>query len=182
MNTESPDVTDPQFLELTLRHDFEEFYRRHLGELKKVVGSWCRDDHQAEDVVSETFLTARAAWERVGRYDTPVRWLMLTARNKTWEAWRRAAADSRRTCRIDDMAREPYVEPILEVEDALVLRESLRRLPERQARVFALKFAGWSVRDIGLELDIAPATVRNHLRLARMRLRDMLDSNRAEAS
>jgi RNA polymerase sigma factor (sigma-70 family) len=175
-------VTEPRIIELTLRHDFERFCHERLAELRRVVAGMCRDEHLAQDVVSETVMAARDAWDSVGCYDNPMGWLVLTARNKAREAFRRAAAHSRRTCRIDDLTREPYVEPILEAEDLLTLHDSVRRLPERQAQVFVLSFAGWTDRDIGLELHIAPATVRNHLRMARIRLRAILDPTRAEAS
>lgn len=66
---------------------FETVYRAHYRDVYRYILATTRASAEAEDVVSETFARAYAAWTTVPEPALP--WLLLTARRITTDRWRR---------------------------------------------------------------------------------------------
>jgi RNA polymerase sigma-70 factor (ECF subfamily) len=140
------------------------------------------DDHTAEDLTQEVFLRAiRAA--RAGRFDgrASVRtWLFQIARNCLIDHARRA--ELRRAqpeCEAAAAAR-PSAAPgplalAMEEEGERRVHELLRRLPEPQGQVLAMKvLGGLTVSEIADVIGEPVETVKSRLRYALEKVRHLL--------
>lgn len=158
----------------------EEFLRtqhpRVLGTLHLLTG----DADVAEDLTAETLARVVRDWSRIRRLDAPGPYVHRIAVNLAASRWRRLAAGRRATARrgIDDQVHHDQDTP-----DVLAVREAVAALPPRQRDCVVLHHvAGLTSDEVGSALGIRPATVRSHLRDARVSLRAALgDDETVEA-
>ncbi|WP_033313654.1 RNA polymerase sigma factor [Streptomyces iakyrus] len=133
----------------------------------RLLGS---DRHMAHDLVQETFKAAALQWgtlrtrtERLQRA-----WLYRVLKNKVFDQWGAA----RRF--VDSVSGQDMVTdldtPRTAISNLLLQKcwKVIDSMPCAQRRVALMKWQGeWTNREIGAHLDIAPSTVRVHLRNAR---------------
>jgi RNA polymerase sigma-70 factor, ECF subfamily len=137
----------------------------------------------AEDAAQEALLRAWCAWGDLRDAGAVRAWLLRITVNmcRNWQAGRYGTHRHR-------------TEPLSEADDdappvaliragpgtlghtaALDLRHAVTHLPDDLRQIVALRFyAGMDATEIGLALDMPPATVRTRLRRALQRLRDRL--------
>lgn len=127
----------------------------------------CRDPHQADELVQETFLKVwlhRDKISHVLRFDN---WLFTIARNQVFDMLKNRAREEalRRQTRDDPAAdANPVEEQVLDRENELRLREALDQLPPRQKLIFTLsRHKGLKHEEIADELQISRNTVKTHL-------------------
>jgi RNA polymerase sigma-70 factor (family 1) len=138
----------------------------------------CRDRHQADELVQETFLKVwlhRDKLSQVIRFDN---WLFTIARNQVFdmlkdmareEAFRRQAAGNLQP------TANVVEEQLLSRENEVRLREAVDQLPPRQKLIFTLsRHKGLKHEEIADELQISRHTVKTHLVQALKALRDTL--------
>jgi RNA polymerase sigma-70 factor (ECF subfamily) len=174
--------TDRELVESVV-HDkneraFRELYRRHTPRLFMLVGRLlARGDHEAEDVVQETWIHA---FESLGRFE----W------NSSFSTWLTGIGLNRVRDRIRRYARsrESGVDVLPDVavvpashEARIDLERMIGRLPDEQRMVLVLHdVEGIKHREISELLEIPEGTSKTQLSNARKRLRAMMSGEGAQ--
>jgi RNA polymerase sigma-70 factor (ECF subfamily) len=118
----------------------------------------------AEDAVTETFLTA---WKALPRYEWTgapfLAWLLTIARTTALGQHRRAASRPVHVAGGDELLADvgSGADETGDVEQRLLVREYLATLPERQRAIVTMRFyGGLGAEEIGLTLGMSAAAVR----------------------
>lgn len=140
------------------------YARRHVG------------DHDAHDVVSETFLVAWRRWSEVP--DPAIAWLLVTARRvlgNQYRSTRRRDALADRIALLDSVASVEGMTP----ETALRRREALEQLASlTEDHREALLLVGWdglTTEQAATVLGLRPAAFRRRVSRARKALAHLTD-------
>ncbi|HEV3230849.1 MAG TPA: RNA polymerase sigma factor [Candidatus Dormibacteraeota bacterium] len=155
---------------------FSDFY---LGSAQRVAGivalALGRSD-LAEDATQEAYLRAHARWERVAGLERPDLWVVRVAVN--------LARDMMRGRRLEaaplaaDAPGQPVTAGEREIE-ALWVEWGLSQLsPMQRAAVVLHHVEGREIAEIATAMDRSRETVKTHLKLARARLRRLLEDPR----
>ena len=156
--------------------DFANFYEQSRDDCLRTVVAAVGDLPTAEDLVAEAFARAWAAWPKLSRHPAPVAWVVRTALNANVSRWRKR---SREVTVGDSRALPGDLAVVDEPIDRGILA-ALRRLPERQRQVVALRvFLDLDVARTAELLGLAPGTVTAHLARAMATLRADLTSSQA---
>ncbi|MCX4545766.1 sigma-70 family RNA polymerase sigma factor [Streptomyces sp. NBC_01565] len=157
-------------------HDFDAFFEDAYDRAVRMATMMLVGDRpQAEDIVSDVFLTAYKQWSSI---DNPYKWLTaVIARRviKASESSRRrqpilgrlwASSTSSEPAESDPVALAEQREDVRRVMKALAL------LPPQQRAVAVLWWLhDWQQKDIAHFLHIRPTTVSTHIRRAEETLR-----------
>src|SRR5690349_5402426 len=137
-------------------------------------GGFRLDPHAAEDVFQDVFTRIYLRLDSV-RDDGAVRaWIGQIARNAALD-WLRRSGREVASGAIDAGA---YDEPLAAVDQALVVRDALTRLPEHQQQILDRFFArDESYRTIAQELGLPPGTIASRISRALAALRKELESD-----
>jgi RNA polymerase sigma-70 factor (ECF subfamily) len=138
---------------------FEAVYTRHFKDVYRYVLGLTRSHDDADDVAAETFERALRAWPRDADIpQTPLPWLLLTARRIAVDRWRRAkrfAGLRPRVAGIGD-ADERRTEFWMWFEAIAAL------LSDRQREVLLLRYqSDLRDRDIGMIMNLSESGVRS---------------------
>ncbi len=137
------------------------FVEAYLPRLRAALSAWAGPD-QVDDAVAETLLHLSQQPGRVMGMDNPRGYLYRVARSKL--------RGSRRMVPVlppVPAAMQPEVEPGLPA--------ALAELPDRQrVAVYLMAGLGWTAREVGDVLGIAPTSVHNHYRRGLEKLRHRL--------
>ena len=173
--------TDRELAEAVLQHQdelaFRELYRRHTPRLFMLVARLlARGDHEAEDVVQETWIRA---FQGLGRFE----W------NSSFATWLTGIGLNRVRDRIRKYgrSRETGVDVVPDTamapdppEVRIDLERMIARLPDPERMVLVLHdVEGMKHREISEHLDIPEGTSKTHLFNARRRLRAMMSGEGA---
>jgi RNA polymerase sigma-70 factor (ECF subfamily) len=152
---------------------WQELVRRHATMVHAILrGAFRLDPHAAEDVFQDVFTRVYLRLDSV-RDDGAVRaWISQIARNAALD-WLRRAGNETATDSIDEGA---YDEPLAAVDQALIVREALARLPEHQQEILDRFFArDESYKTIAETLGLPPGTIASRISRALAALRNELD-------
>lgn len=151
--------------------DFAAFYGAARDDCLRTVFAITRDRTRAEDLVAEAFARAWASWRRVSSHPAPRAWVVRTALNANVSAWRRSRREVQWAhTELEASATDDYEERV----DADLLA-AVRRLPERQRQVLALRiFLDLDTAQTSEVLGIARGTASAHLSRAIAQLRSEL--------
>jgi RNA polymerase sigma factor (sigma-70 family) len=148
-----------------------------LAQLARALGM---DDHGAEDVLQDVYLTAcekspeRASGEELRRWLFTVTANRCRLEHRRQSRWRRVLSRLGQWC----LASQPAAaagELAKEAEERERVRQTLERLPETQRLVLVLRyFSGFDSKQIGKILEMPDSTVRSHLLAARKALAQRL--------
>lgn len=159
---------------------FEAFYAHHVRAVSGYVARRTQDG--AEDVVSETFITA---WRR--RADIPedraAAWLYRTAAHHMAHARRSTARHTRIVDKVSALPETPAPDIADDVTDDMVsdlaaqrVRKAIDSLPPGDQEILRLwAWENLSPKDIALVLGLPGVHVRMKLSRARKKLRKKLD-------
>ena len=152
--------------------DFEELVETESRGLLAAVYTIVGDQHRSEEIVQEAFERGFRRWRRVSRLDRPGAWVRRVAINEAISATRRRASEHRALARIDGLAdRTATGDPLAALDDEGVWAE-VRRLPQEQAAVVALRYgADLGIEDIAETLQLTVPSVKSLLHRARAALR-----------
>lgn len=164
-----------------------ELYDRYGRVVFAVIYRMVASPEAAEEVTQDVF---HAVWRRAGTY-RPDRgavrgWLLTIARNAGID-WRRSKLSRlAREAPIDDAAELPDEMRVDERVNIRLRDERVRSvvssLPEEQRQVLDLAFwGGLSQTEIAAKTGIPLGTVKSRVRLAMIKLRDGLSSERSDA-
>jgi RNA polymerase sigma factor (sigma-70 family) len=149
--------------------DFARFYAESRDDCLRTVLASVGDLDRAKDLVDEAFARAWASWRKVRKHPAPRAWIVRTALNAGVSAWHRR----RREVQFGETVR-PADATSGDVVDRDIMA-ALRRLPERQRQVIALRlFLDLDTAGTAEVLGIAPGTVTAHLARAIATLRGEL--------
>ncbi|MEN4041966.1 MAG: sigma-70 family RNA polymerase sigma factor [Anaerolineaceae bacterium] len=137
--------------------DFEQLFHQYWTRIYMVLFRLTGDPDEAEDLALETFWRY---WQRPPQNNrSPAGWLYRVATNLGYNALR--AARRRRRNELNIMQSDS-LDPAAAAE-AAEQRDSVRRilkcLPQRQARLLILRYAGLSYKEIAEALEINPSSV-----------------------
>jgi RNA polymerase sigma-70 factor, ECF subfamily len=125
----------------------------------------------AEDLAQEALARAWADWARVSTMHNPTGWVYRVAFNLAASHWRRRAAERRAERRSDPA--DPCVQ--LHTAEAVVLRDALARLSDRQQQVVILRYyLGCNVEETAEVLGVSQGTVKTQSSRAMARLRELV--------
>jgi RNA polymerase sigma-70 factor (ECF subfamily) len=162
--------------------EFERFCDRALPDVYGFLYARCRDRLLAEDLTSETFMSAVSAFQRATVEDWTVGWLIVVARRRLVDHWRRQAREDRlaRSLEADDLsgAADEW-EATLDVERALA---ALDRLPPHHRVVLVLRYLdGLPVAEVACEVGRGFHATEALLQRARRALRRAYEEEQAHA-
>lgn len=166
---------------------YQELVRLYQKKVFRVISAYHRDREDAMEVLQDTFLkvyTARHTWERRSSF---AGWLYRIAVNASIDRHRRMGKD--RVFSLEELIEteehasatlrsdETPVDRVRQGEKRQLLEAAVRRLPERQRAVIALRyFAEMQLEEIAEVLGCPVGTVKSNLHKAVQRLREILVS------
>ena len=150
---------------------FQEFFASHYGPLRR-LGFWLTGDWaQAEELAQEALVRTWWRWPVVRRHDRPGEYARKVLVNRHRSLLRRALVEARHAGRL----RPGPAAPVADLEDALVLRAALGRLPARQRVVVVLRYQeDLSEAEVARLLRLPVGTVKSTASRALARLREEL--------
>lgn len=162
------------------REAFEGLVRRYLKPVHAVAAAFLDREADVEDAAQETFLRAL---DGLAGYDADrpfAPWLYQIARNVA-----RNRLESRSRWRTEDLPDEGLEDgsrgPEAELERAEIRRRveaAVAGLPEQRRTAFRLvDVEGYTAKEVGRLMGLAPGTVRSHVHHARRDLRAELASH-----
>ena len=158
-----------------------ELYDRHARPVYSLALRILGDVTEAEDVVQEVF---SQAWRQASRYNTSrgavAAWLLMLARSRAIDRLR--ARRARPKSASDDHAADAIVDTALPVDSQVIsfeqitrVRAALDELPMLQKLAIELAyFEGFTHAEIAARLEQPLGTVKTRIRLALMKLREVL--------
>jgi RNA polymerase sigma-70 factor (ECF subfamily) len=158
-----------------------ELYDRHARPVYSLALRILGDVTEAEDVVQEVF---SQAWRQASRYNTSrgavAAWLLMLARSRALDRLRarrarpKGVSDERAADDIVD-AGLPVDSQVISFEQIARVRTALDELPMLQKVAIELAyFEGFTHAEIAARLEQPLGTVKTRIRLALMKLRDVL--------
>jgi len=156
---------------------FATWYRVEHPRLLAALTIVTRDLHTAQDVTSEAFARALAAWARVGAMDSPTGWTYRVALNLARRRARRSQLEQRL------LRRMTPPETGLPPERAIELWDAVSALPPRARTAIALRYAaGLSEAEVAQAMHVAVGTASSTLAAARRALAIALTDAHEEES
>lgn len=159
--------------------ELEAFCRREYPRLVGSLSLHCGDTGVAEELAQETLARVCDRWERVRAMDAPGAWAHRVAINLANSHFRRRQAERRANARHGDDSARGY--PDEDVAGAVVVREAVAALPQKQRTVLALRYyLGLSVAETAEVMRVTPDAVKQHTRRAVAALRGRFDPERLQ--
>lgn len=151
---------------------FRELYRRYTPRLfRLVINVLDGQDHEAEDVVQETWLRAAAALRTFRWGSSLSTWLSAIAINRAREVLRSRKRFLGRLPADDLIPAAP-----VSLSERIDLQRAVSRLPAGYRSIYELfDVQGYSHEEIAARLGIAPGTSKSQLFHARRSLRAFLE-------
>jgi RNA polymerase sigma-70 factor, ECF subfamily len=152
--------------------DFESVYRSEWHRVLGLAIALTGDRGAAEDLTQEAFVAAYRDWDRIGAYDQPGAFLRRVVVNRSVSRTRRQFRERGALARLAGRRRDPGIPH--ELDEAW---SHVRRLPPRQAQVFALTYLDdLPLHAVAEILGIGTETAKTHLSRARDALARTLSS------
>jgi RNA polymerase sigma-70 factor (ECF subfamily) len=140
---------------------FEQVFRAQYASVRRLLYRLLGDDDEADDIAQETFLALYTHLSAQLDAEATRAWLYRVALNRGYNALRSRKRAQARLPRLytEEHAPDPETEA-LRVEERQRVRAALATLPERQAKMLALRQQeGLKYMEIAAILDIAPGSV-----------------------
>jgi RNA polymerase sigma-70 factor, ECF subfamily len=155
-----------------------EFFSRHAGRIKSVIGNVVHEKADADDVLQEILLQI---WRDSGRYSSKsgrlLGWVVTLARRRAIDRLRRKQAYCRAKDQYEEyLGQEPRTAPhsfdeISRADLRRFLRQRLSLLPRHQRQAIELSFfTGMSHREIAALTHAPLGTVKTRLELGLQKL------------
>ena len=157
---------------------FEELFLPQLDAAYNLAYWIVRREHDAEDIVQESYVRALKGFSRF-RGDNPRAWLLTIVRNTAYSWIKKKQRIEERLVPLDEEIHAVPLEVVpseqhLEKQRQL-LEQALKRLPaEFRESLVLYELEGWSYKAIAAALDVPLGTVMSRLSRARRRLQQEL--------
>jgi RNA polymerase sigma-70 factor (ECF subfamily) len=156
---------------------------RHLDAAYNLARWLCRSEHDAQDIVQESFVRAIRFIHQC-RHDDPRTWLLKIVRNTctTWRGRRREASTGDE--RLEQVQSPPSDAPdraLAQQQQANDVRRAIESLPDEFREAVVLReIEGLSYKEVAAVLGVPMGTVMSRLSRARERLKELLVAYRGE--
>ena len=156
--------SDHQPTERPRPHDasrFEQVFRAQYTPVRRLLFRLLGDDDEADDIAQETFLALYTHLSAELDADATRAWLFRVALHRGYNALRSRRRTQARLPSLYSEATAPDPEAeALRVEERQRVRAALAALPERQAKILALRQQeGLKYAEIAAILEVAPGSV-----------------------
>ncbi len=186
----SPETSDPDLIAAVLEGSesaFAQIVDRYKDRVFRLLGRYCRDQIECEDLAQEVFLKVFRKLHTFQQNSAFYTWLYRIAVNAATDHLSRAShrrlrlvEDDRVLDRGSDDEHSPTA-PLLAAELAAVTRQIVASLPEKYRTILILReFEGLSYTEIAAVLQIQLGTVESRLFRARQRFKDHLQRSHPE--
>lgn len=151
---------------------FALFVEEQHAPLVRTLTLYTGDPQLAADLAADALVRAAQHWSKVSAMASPGGWVHRVAINAA-NSWFRRRLAARRAMARRGPADVAHHDP--DTADVVAVREAIERLPRRRRACVVLHhLAGLDTDEVAAALEIAPATVRSHLRHAHADLRASL--------
>ncbi len=157
--------------------DFEELFLAHYESIYRLLFRILGSAEEAEDLAQETFLRLyRQRFVRRRQHNVRA-WLYRVATNLAYNALRSRKRQEQRHVQVaygevlNDQGTDP-TEALLRRDERALVRQILAMLPQRQARLLLLYYAGLSYRELADTFGVAPGSIGTLLARARTAFED----------
>ena len=144
-------------------------YEKYSGRIYFMAMKFLKSPEQSQELVQDVFLKLWANRAELDK-DRPIEaWLYTVARNQVINQFKKTAREQlRRSSQpvmdVHLVSSEEADGRILEQETSHLLREAIRRLPEKQRDVYTLsRLEGFSRLEIANQMQISALTVKTHM-------------------
>lgn len=156
------------------QQDYVDYVTANLVPLRQLAYLLCGDEHTADDLVQQTITKLFVRWRRlrdVEHLDRYVRTMLVnTFLDERRRPWSRVVALMSRPV-------EPPPVPDHSVEDAIVVRAALAKVPRKQQAVLILRFlCDHSVEEVAEIMGCSLGTVKSQSSRGLAKLRYLLES------
>lgn len=165
-------------MKATEQQEYVDYVTGRLPALRRLAYLLCGDDHRADDLVQQTITRLYLRWSRISgveHLDQYVRTMLVHAfvdeRRRPW-------------ARVGLVAHPPEGAQPADgrVEDWMVLRAALARVPRRQQAVLVLRYlCDQSVEEVAAALGCTEGTVKSQTSRGLATLRRMFDGEELAA-
>ena len=132
--------------------DFDRFCASERGGVVGLAYVLCGDWGAAEDLAQDAFFAAYRQWSRLSTYDHPGAWVRRVVANRAVSRRRRLTSEAKAVTRLAGRRRPTTDTAPIDDE----VWAAVRRLPARQAQVFALTYVDdLSLEQVGAVLEIS---------------------------
>jgi RNA polymerase sigma-70 factor (sigma-E family) len=154
--------------------DFVAFYTARADHLRKTAYLLCGDWHLAEDLTQIAVTKLYQAWHRIDRHDTldqyARRVLLRAFLDERRRPWRREFATLPESAALDGAVSDRTG-----VDDRLIQRTALLRIPKGQRAVLVMRFwADLSVEQVAAILGCSTGSVKSQTSHGLAKLRELL--------
>lgn len=159
-------------------------FEQHAPRLYALGRRLCGSEHEAEDLVQETFLQAYRRWETFDGRADPGTWLWTIAARMCQRLHRKRAGEPAKLAAYDELlpfrdvklASTDAVDEAQRAEARAEVERAIAQLPVEFRLPLVLKeIIGFPVDDVARMLNLKPATVKTRLHRARLKLRQAVD-------
>ncbi len=159
----------------TERRSFEAFFAAEHVRLQRALFVLTGNEHEAEELMQESFVAAWERWDRVGRMDDPTGYLYRTAMNRYRSGLRRARRRAARAFKPTEAT-----DGFAAIDERDAVARALASLPTRQrVAVVLTELLGFDPGTAARILRVKDATVRSLASQARATLRSSLGDEHA---
>jgi DNA-directed RNA polymerase specialized sigma24 family protein len=151
---------------------FEAFFRQQLGDVVGFLMKAGFDFDEAQDAAAEAMARAYNRWSRISR---PRPWIFTTAYRIALKQTRRDR-DGLAKAAVAGWGAPQLIDPCVVVDGYAEVLTVLSVLSEQQRLVMAWTMHGFCAPEIAEEIGLAEATVRSHIRHARVKLRKFFEA------
>lgn len=165
-------------MKASAQQEYVDYVTGRLPTLRRLAYLLCGDEHRADDLVQQTITKLYLRWQRISgveHLDQYVRTMLVHAfvdeRRRPW-------------ARVGLVAQAPDAARAADerVEDWMVLRAVLARIPRRQQAVLVLRFlCDQSVEEVAAALGCTEGTVKSQTSRGLATLRRMFDGEELAA-
>lgn len=141
---------------------YSELWPRAVSSARRIV----HDGAVAEELAQEAFIRAFERWPSVSRHPSPTAWILRVTLNL-------AISETRR--KSHPPAAETHTAHDGEVVSAIVVRDGLNKLSEKQREAIVLRYiCGCEEAEIAGAMGISTGSVKTHLSRGRQRLSELI--------
>jgi RNA polymerase sigma-70 factor (sigma-E family) len=153
----------------------DELYAAHYRRLVRLSVLLVRDQETAEEVVQDSFVAMHGRWRTLRDPDKALAYLRQTVVNRSRSVLRHRGVQARHTPPV--VPDRPGADhDALAAERRRQVLDALRRLPDRQREVIALRYyLDLSDADIATTLGISRGAVKSHASRGAATLRTLLE-------
>ena len=162
------------------REAIEDIFRREYGRAVSVLVRTCCSIDAAEEAVQDAFAMALLRWPHAGLPESPVGWIITTARNRAIDRLRREATRAERH-EAADWAVQDAPAPDAGLEAGIVTDEPLRLIftcchpalaPAAQVALTLRLLGGLTTAEIARAFLVSESTMSQRIARAKRKIRD----------